>query len=430
MKTTKENTTAQLASLFESVQGQLASATKLRRAAIDAFNTVGLPTRKNEEYKYAPADKLFAEEIRLAWGTATVDVKKLQAPELSSNKIVLINGVFSKEHSSFKNNSDKTIVTSLINAFEKHSHITEKHFAKYADINGDAFISLNTAFFTDGLFVYVPEGVVEETPYHVINIITTGSVNFISPRHLIVIEKNASAKFIETTITLDTESSAVINTVSEIFVGENARGEYYKLQNFSDHEKQVNNTLVYQSKASYFNTNTITLNATWLRNNLNIVLDAEYCETHLNGLFVTKDNQLIDNHTLVDHRKPNCNSNQLYKGILNDKSTGVFNGKIYVRKDAQKTNAYQSSKNILLSDNATINTKPQLEIYADDVKCSHGSSTGHIDPEALFYLQSRGLSVDSAKKLLMFAFAGDVIEKIELSVFKAFITQLVEKDLH
>jgi Fe-S cluster assembly protein SufD len=217
--------------------------------------------------------------------------------------------------------------------------------------------------------------------------------------------------------------------VSEKLVDENAKLTCYTFQNEGELSYSVNTNQVNVNRyANYCNT-TFTLSGEMVRNNHNVELAAQNCEAHLNGLFITNGNQLVDNHTLIDHQMPNCESNELYKGIAKDKSIGVFNGKIFVRKDAQKTNAYQSSKNILLSNDATINTKPQLEIYADDVKCSHGTSTGKVDEEALFYLKARGIGDESARKLLLQAFAQELIDKIEIESLKERVLQLFEKAL-
>ena len=212
-------------------------------------------------------------------------------------------------------------------------------------------------------------------------------------------------------------------------LNENSKLKSYRLQNEDENSHQVNTVQVNVNRYANYITNTFTFNGALVRNNLNVELASDLCESHLNGLFISSGTKLIDNHTLVDHQKPNCESNELYKGIAKDKSTGVFNGKIYVRKDAQKTNAYQSSKNILLSEDATINTKPQLEIYADDVKCSHGTSTGKVDEAALFYLKSRGIGDENARKLLLQAFAQEVIDKIEIEELKEKVIKLFEKAL-
>ena len=230
-------------------------------------------------------------------------------------------------------------------------------------------------------------------------------------------------------ISVEAQKHIVVNSLAEVFAGENSKLQFYRIQNDCKNISQASTIYSRLEKNSHFDTNTISLGNDFVRNNLNIALEEENCETHLNGLFVVKGNEFIDNHTAVRHNKPNCQSNQLYKGILDEKSTGIFNGKIFVERDAQKTNAYQSSKNILLSDDATINTKPELEIYADDVKCSHGSSTGKLDEDAMFYLRARGLSEDSARRLLLYAFANDVLNTIKIDSVKTYLEELVNKKL-
>ena len=228
-----------------------------------------------------------------------------------------------------------------------------------------------------------------------------------------MVEENAQVKIVESYETLDLSAKSFNNVLTEIVVEPNAIVDHFKIQNECELGNLMSTTQAVQKGKSVFSTHTFTLSGSLVRNNLNIVLDGEHIESHLNGLYLTNGNQVVDNHTLVDHREPNCNSNELYKGIIEDKSSATFNGKIYVRKDAQKTNAFQSNKNILLSDDGTINTKPQLEIYADDVKCSHGTSTGKLDADKIFYLRARGLSEASAKKLLMHAFASEVLDGIK-----------------
>ncbi len=224
----------------------------------------------------------------------------------------------------------------------------------------------------------------------------------------------------------DDATGCFSNVVTEIEVAENAHLDIDKLQLENETALQIASEYVTQARDSHFDINTITLNGLLVRNGLNIAVDGQNCETHLNGMYLTKDNQHVDNHTIVDHLQPNCESFELYKGVMNDKSTGVFNGKVFVRKDAQKINAYQSNGNVLLSDNATINSKPELEIYADDVKCSHGSTTGQLDEEAIYYLRTRGISAKAAREMLIAAFVGDVLEKIINEEVLSFIQQILK----
>lgn len=439
MNTTTEKIKAEdkLAVAFEKQRAELAGSVNLqaiRQKAINAFLEQGIPNRKSEEYKYSNPEKLFKAEYSILKAALTTtltpeSIKQFEIPGISENRIVLLNGFYSKQLSSISKLPKGVIVSDLAGAFRDHADIIEKHFSKYADVNSDPFIALNTSFAPDGLFIHIADNVVVEQPLHIINIISVNETTLIQPRNLFVVGKNAEIQLVESFDTYQLNVKTTVNMVTETVVAENAKVKYYRLQNNCENIYLINTTQVLQQAHSQFDTNTVTLNGEWIRNNLTIVVDAENCETHLNGLFITKDNQHIDNHTLVDHQKPNCESNQLYKGILEDKSVGVFNGKIYVRKDAQKINAYQSSKNILLSDDATINTKPQLEIYANDVKCSHGSSTGHLNEDALFYLRSRGLGTDSARRLLLYAFAADAINTIRNEPLKAHIEGLIEKRL-
>jgi Fe-S cluster assembly protein SufD len=249
------------------------------------------------------------------------------------------------------------------------------------------------------------------------------------PRNLIVAGKRAEVKVAEAFRSFG-ENVSFTNAVTEVYVAEEANVHYYKVQNETDQSYNIGTTAVYQEGRSVFTANTVTANGGFVRNNLNIKIDGEYAEANMFGLYIPNGKQHVDNHTGVDHAKPNSNSNELYKGILKDKSTGVFNGKIYVRQDAQKTNAFQSCKNVLISNDATMNTKPQLEIWADDVKCSHGTTTGQLNDDALFYMQARGISKDSARALLMLAFAQEVIDKMEIPAIKEYLEGLIVEKIY
>jgi len=249
------------------------------------------------------------------------------------------------------------------------------------------------------------------------------------PRNLIHFGKNSDASVVEKFISIG-DNTQFTNAISEVVVSENASAKYYKLQNENPTAYHVGTTQVYQERNSHFSITTVTTNGGIVRNNLNLKLDGEGIDTHMYGLYLLDGETHVDNHTAVDHAKPHSQSNELYKGVMNGKSTGVFNGKIYVRQDAQKTNAFQSNRNVLLSDDASIYTKPQLEIWADDVKCSHGATTGQIDEEALFYLQSRGISKDTAKALLMIAFASEVVQEVKIKEVKEYVEQIIHNMLH
>jgi Fe-S cluster assembly protein SufD len=284
-----------------------------------------------------------------------------------------------------------------------------------------------------GVFIHVKKGQKPEQPVLVYHITDARSANIFSqPRSLMVMEENSEIRMVETYRTLGTNESFT-NQVLEIIVEQDARLEYYKIQNDGTGNNLVSTTHIRQTGKSFSHTVSISLDGGLVRNNLNVVLDAKNSEAHLYGLYLQSGSSHIDNHTIVDNIKPNCLSNELYKGILTDKSTGVFNGKIFVRQPAQKTNAYQSNKNILLTDTCSVNTKPQLEIFADDVKCTHGCTVGQLNEEGLFYLRSRGISEKTARNLLLSAYASDILEKIQTESLRSYVEKLIsrrlEKDL-
>jgi Fe-S cluster assembly protein SufD len=415
-----------LASEFESSKNSLFGNMKLREIAMESFSKQGIPNRKSEEYKYLNIELVLKGEFSFE-EKAFLKSEQIENYKFLKNAIVVVieNGFFNESLSS-KNSLPKGL--QIINIAEASSgEIFQKHFSKYADVSKDPFIALNTSLAKGGVFIHVAKGTVIESPIHVIHVSSANQNSFVNPRNLIVVSADAQVKFIESFETVDSKAKIFNNALTEIVVEENAVVDHYKIQNENEFGYLLSTTKVIQKKQSVFSTNTITLSGSFVRNNLTMVLDGEYIESHLNGLYLTNGNQVVDNHTLVDHQKPNCNSNELYKGIIEDKSSATFNGKIFVRKDAQKTNAFQSNKNILLSDDGTINTKPQLEIYADDVKCSHGTSTGKLDEDKIFYLRARGLSETSAKKMLMHAFASEVVDTIKIDALREYIEEKISK---
>lgn len=401
-----------------------------RSKAFQIFNDLGFPLKSNEEYKYSSSEKLFKNEF--SWQEENINLKDIDFESYRNLNnqvahIFLVNGRLIIEESNFSIFNNQITICDIKTAVQKYPDLISHYYGSNSDEFNDAFAQLNTALATNGLFIHVASNKNINIPIQINHICGSTYNSVINIHHIIVAEKFSQVNIIETFNSIHASKDYMLNMVAEVSVKENAFVNYYRLQNENDKAIHINATMVTQEAYSHFDTNTVTIGAKWLRNNLNIVLKGDQCETHLNGLQLIKGNQHVDNHTLVDHQMPHCESNQLYKGILKDKSTGVFNGKIFVRKDAQKTNAYQSSKNMLLSDDATMNTKPQLEIYADDVKCSHGSSTGQIDENALFYLRARGLSTANAKQLLMFAFAADVIQTIKIEPYKIYLQELIEK---
>ncbi|HEX8516428.1 MAG TPA: Fe-S cluster assembly protein SufD [Bacteroidia bacterium] len=420
---TKQNTGEKLIAAFESTKNSLFGDLQTRETAMEAFARQGIPGRKHEEYKYVNME--LALKGDLSAGISKMDIH----PELVSKTAVIPGAiVVTLVNGRFSGISNEEPIKGLFIADISNTSSNaafQKHYAKYADINSDPFIALNTAMTAGGVYIHVSKGAAVEAPVHIVHISSSAESGIIHPRNLIVLEENAQAKVIESFISTDDSAKVFNNALTEIFIDASAILEHYKIQEENASGHLVNTTQAVQKKQSLFSTNNFTLSGSLVRNNLNIILDDEHIETHLNGLYLTKGSQSVDNHTLVDHRRPNCNSNELYKGIIEEKSTATFNGKIYVRKDAQKTNAFQSNKNILLSDDGTINTKPQLEIYADDVKCSHGTSTGKLDEDKIFYLRARGLSEASAKKLLMHAFASEVVESIKIGELRDYVEEKI-----
>jgi Fe-S cluster assembly protein SufD len=384
---------------------QLALPDVLVKKAESALSQLDFPTTRNEAWKYTRVG-------RIASIKAQINERSVHGLDpsfkISENAYTLVfeNGQFLKDLSS--ESFPSTIIVKPLSAcsFDELSLL-----GKNIELENEVFNSLNTAFLTDGMFIQIPDKTILEEPLQIIHILT-GANTVSNTRHFIHCGKFAEAEIIMGFFSEKADSS-FNNVISEIGVEENGKLSIQKIQYEGDGNFQVATEQVNQDKNSTFTINTLTLGGTFVRNNLNIAVNGENCETHLNGAYVLKDNQHVDNHTVVDHRAPHCASNELYKGVIDDKATAVFNGKVFVRKDSQKINAFQSNGNVLLSDNATVNSKPELEIYADDVKCSHGSTTGQLDEEAVFYLRARGISEKSARHLMVSAFIGDVFDKIE-----------------
>ncbi|MDZ4663668.1 MAG: Fe-S cluster assembly protein SufD [Bacteroidota bacterium] len=376
--------------------------------ALQYLETKGIPNNKHEDYKYCNMDAVFKKEFKNIVQEyneiKNSDVKPYKLEEAIN--LVVANGNYNESL------SDKIIVKGITIKCLNDLSGKDSRIGSLAKSSADAFISLSNAFSGNGIYLQVQKGNVIQMPINIIYINSTKAESMINPRSFIHIEANAEVTISERFANVGKKSFS--NFVSEKLVEENAKLTSYSIQEEGTESFSVNTNQVKVGRYATYDNTTVTLSGQLVRNNHNVLIAGENSQSHLNGLFLTSGTQLVDNHTLMDHQVPNCESSELYKGVINEKSIGVFNGKIYVRKDAQKTNAYQSSKNILLSDDATINTKPQLEIYADDVKCSHGTSTGKIDENALFYLKARGIGEESARKLLLAAFANEVVDKIQI----------------
>lgn len=405
-----------------------------RQNAFDAFSKLGIPNMKHEEWKYTRVNNLFNKDYQFptsqeAPSMTLNDMEGVRLPgHEMANELVFINGFFSYELSNMR--SAGLVVLPLETAANNEfKDVVSQHFGHSSQYLKDGINAINTALVQNGVFIHLENGLVLKHPIYIYHVTDARSVNIFSqPRSLMFIAERAKVELVETFVTLGLNESFV-NQVMEIVVERDAVVEYYKIQNDASHTNQVSTTHFRQIGKSYVHTVTISLNGGIVRNNLNMVMDAEYCESHLYGLYFQQGKSHIDNHTVVDNVKPNCLSNEFYKGILNEQASGVFNGKIFVQRDAQKTNAYQSNKNVLLSNEASVNTKPQLEIFADDVKCSHGCTVGRLDEEGMFYLRSRGISEKIARSLLLHGFVVDILDKIKLAVIRNYVDQLISERL-
>ena len=430
------NTTEYFKEQFDQLQSENKDSglQTIRQNAFDAFIQMGIPVR-NEEWKYTRINNLFNKEYQftvsqIATSISPEDLDAVRLPgHEQANELVFVNGIFSFPLTSIRS-SNQLLVMPLEEAVKSEfKEIISKHLGDSSKYLKDGINALNTAFVHGGVFIHVKKGQISEHPIYIYNITDARSENILSqPRSLVHISENAEVQLVETFATIGLQESFT-NQVMELIVEKNARLEYYKIQNDASHTNQVSTTHIRQIGKSYTHTVTISLNGAIVRNNLSVILDAEYCEAHLYGLYLQKGQSHIDNHTVVDNVKPNCFSNEIYKGIIYDRATGVFNGKIFVQPQAQKTNAYQSNKNILLSDAASVNSKPQLEIFADDVKCSHGCTVGQLNEEGLFYLQSRGISEKIARSLLLHAFAVDILEHIKPEPIREYVDKLISERL-
>lgn len=406
----------------------------MRDEAFREFSQAGIPTVKHEEWKYTRINDFFTKDYHFttdlkAQSFTKENLQELQLPgHEEANVLIFVNGHYHPELSTLR--SDELEIMPLQEAaHNQFAGIVEKHLGHSADYHKDGINALNTAFIQEGVFIHVLKGRTAKHPVYFYNITDARNGNiFAQPRVLVHVDENAHVQMVETFATIGSDESFT-NQVIEIAVEKDAVLEFYKIQNDAPNSTVVSTTHVHQVGKSIANVITISLSGGLVRNNLNMVMSAENSVANMYGLYLQNGSTHVDNHTVVDNRQPNCLSNELYKGILNGHSTGVFNGKIFVRQVAQKTNAYQSNRNILLSETATVNAKPQLEIFADDVKCSHGCTVGCLDEEALFYLRSRGIPEKTATSLLLQGFALDILQKIKPSEIRLYVDELVQKQL-
>ncbi len=397
---------------------------RTRKAAIAHFAELGFPTTRHEEWKFANVAPLTKTPFQSVAGSeldvvTAESLKRFTFGGLDCTQLVFVNGRFAEELSTIRPLHNGMKVGSLAAALDSDRERVEPYLALHAGYKDQAFVALNTAFVEDGAFVFVPPGKIVEHPLHLLFVSTSpGEPTVSHPRNLIVVGDNSQITIVESYVGLD-DSLYFTNSVTEIIAGQNAVIDHCKLQQESEKAFHIATLAVHQDRASNFTSHSISLGGAFVRNDVNAKLDAEGVECTLNGLYVAGGDQLVDNHTLIDHAKPHCNSHEVYKGVLDGKSKGVFNGKIIVRPDAQKTDAKQTNKNLLLSDKAVIDTKPQLQIYADDVKCTHGATIGQLDNDAIFYLRSRGIGPEDARNMLTYAFANDILSRIKIDKVRA-----------
>lgn len=401
-----------------------------RNEGRDLLQNIGLPVNKEEEYKFTPISKKIESTItRFSHASPSESVGKQTVvenmiPDLDCHLLVFNNGKLEKNLSNFD-----SVALSVLSFADIPIEKIEQQVGKIAKVTKDPFVALNQVAFEEGTWLEVAPKTVLEKPVLILQLVQASPEGeTVHPRTYIQVGKNATATFIEKVVSLD-DSPYFLNGVTEINVGENSHVDFYRLQDESKAALEVNNTEVNVPRDAVFSSAVISLQGQMIRNNLSINLLGSNSLGNMYGLYMLNGQAHVDNHTNVDHTLPHAESNELYKGILADHSRGVFNGKIFVRQDAQKTNAFQQNNNILLSEDAVINTKPQLEIWADDVKCSHGCTTGQLDEEALFYLRSRGISKENSRGMLLYAFAGEVLEKINNENFRDYCIGLIQQRL-
>lgn len=403
----------------------------LRNEAVKVFEEKGFPTKKEEAWKYTSLKSILKPDYSVFPKQENHieyrDIKKYFIHDIDSYKIVFIDGKYSSHLSQTTHEGIDVCLMSAAFSKPKYRATIERYFNKVA--TKDSLSSLNTAFSIEGAYIHITKNKVVEKPIQIIHFSTGNeSAMLLNPRNLIVVEENAQVQIIERHQSLTT-NPVLTNSLSEIFANKRAVVDYYKIQNDSLDSSLIDNTFIEQKQESVVSVHTFSFGGRLTRNNLNFYQKGEHIDSILKGITIIGNKQHVDHNTLVHHIEPNCESHQDYKGIFDQHATGVFNGKVVVEKEAQKTNAFQANNNILISDKATINTKPQLEIFADDVKCSHGCTIGQLDESALFYMQSRGIPKKEAQALLMYAFSNNVLSSVKIPEMKQRITKIIASKL-
>nr|WP_317631107.1 Fe-S cluster assembly protein SufD [uncultured Flavobacterium sp.] len=403
----------------------------IRNEALKVFENKGFPTKKEEAWKYTSLNAVLNNEFAILPKNEEAvdwkDVKQYFLNDVDTYKVVFINGVFSSHLSSTTHDGLDVCLMSSALTKPKYKMIIDTYFNQAIDKN-DSLTNLNTAYALEGAYINIPKSTVVKKPIEILYFTTGSQATFVQPRNLIIVGENAHVQIMERHQSL-TESTVVTNAVTEIFAAKRAIVDYYKLQNDAQSANLIDNTFIVQKQESRVSVHTFSFGGNVTRNNLNFYQRGERIDSTLKGITIIGDKQHVDHFTLVNHEQPNCESHQNYKGIFDDRSTGVFNGKIYVDKIAQKTDAFQQNNNILLTDKATLNTKPQLEIFADDVKCSHGCTIGQLDETAMFYMQQRGIPKKEARALLMYAFTDEVLSSVKIDDLKQKLARVIAKKL-
>jgi Fe-S cluster assembly protein SufD len=402
-----------------------------RDAAFETFRQIGFPTSKQEDYKHSDIVRTFDADLGLNLRNIPVPVNpydafKCDVPNLSTHLYFLINDRYYDRFQPAESLPQGVFAGSMQLFFEKYPEIFAAHYNRIADCSDNGVVAYNTMFAQDGFVIYVPKNVTVEKPLQLINILRGGVDLSVNRRLLIIVGENARVKLLVCDHTVD-DVHFVVTQVTEVFAGDSAQVDVYELEENSEKVTRLSNLFSEQKDHSNVQTSSITLHNGYTRNNYRFRLLGEHAETHAGGLAICDKEQHIDNFAFLDHAVPNCTSNELFKTVLNDRATGVFCGKILVEKDAQKTMAYQNNRNLLASERAQMFSKPQLEIYADDVKCSHGLTTGQLDEEALFYLRARGIDKEDARLLLMVAFTRDVVDMVRIDSLQDRLISLINK---
>jgi len=401
---------------------------KLRKEAIENFSNLNFPTLHDEDWRYTNIAPLLKYNFKPSDGLSDFDEKKIKnflQNKFSANLLVFVNGHFVKKLSKTKNLPDGVIIGNIASEIKNGSPVINEHFSKYANYKEQIFTALSTAFTKDGAFVYVPDGKIVEEPIHILFITDSKEKILTQPRNLFVAGRNSQVSIIEHYAS-SSEGVYFTNVVTEIAAEQDSIVDHIKLQEESINSLHISRIEIDQERGSNFSSHSISFGGGIARNDIQSRFNDQGSECTLNGLYLLKGKQLYDSHTMIDHARPYCNSHEHYKGILDDESRGVFNGKVLVRPDAQKTNAFQENNNIILSNDALVNTKPQLEIFADDVKCSHGATVGQLDMDSLFYLKSRGIGEEKARTILIHAFASGIVKSIKIEKVKNYLEDILE----